>query len=245
MKRIPKYFQVFLTILVSVIVLSGINYEKAFAASSASYSIKKDDRSKSYGRGSRRVKAKVYYKQVILKGNSKVVKKINKDIQKDYKKFMGDSFVETVHLVAKEKSITPYKKFDLWRNEYHFYADSKVTYNKNSVISIKMTVRTFTGGHFQSKSYGLNYNLKTGKRLTIYDACKGNASTIKNSVIKSIKRAKNIYIDSIGWRTINSYSTNKFEFYLEKGKKAKVCFGPYSLNNIGRGYAFTITSKYN
>ena len=205
------------------------------AASSAKYTTNKVNKSKSYGNG--RIKATVYYQKVKLKGNSRAVKQINKAIQKDFNDFLKSKNVKSLYSYAKQRSQSS------GSDEYYNYANQKVTYNRNGVISIKVSTNWYAGGIHNTYVYGLNYSLKTGRRLMLNDVCKGSSNKIKDSIIKAIKKEAGANTSDYQWNTINSYSTNKFRFYLTKGK-AKVCFEPYEIAFGGWSREYSIKSKY-
>lgn len=205
------------------------------AASSARYTTNKVNKSKTYGSG--RIKATVYYQKVKLKGNSNAIKQINKAIQKDCNDFLKSENVKSLYSYAKQRSQSSGSE------EYFNYAKQKVSYNRNGVISIKVSTYWYAGGVYNTDVYGLNYSLKTGKRLTLNNVCKGSSNKIKESVIKAIKKEAGSNSSNYQWNAINSYSTNEFRFYLTKGK-AKVCFEPYEISFGGWSREYSIKSKY-
>ena len=78
-----------------------------------------------------------YYKKVVLKGNSKAVKKINKAIQKDCETFLkgSDSLVSYAKMDKKTKK---------YADTYVNTAVSKVSYNNKGIISIVVSTEKIT-----------------------------------------------------------------------------------------------------
>lgn len=209
------------------------------AASKAKYSYQKVDKSRTYDNG--RIKAKLYYKKAVLKGNSKVIKKINSAINKDCTKFLKSETAKMLFEYAQAAEDNDYYADDN-NVEFFYYANSKVTYNGKGVISVKITTKWFAGGVGNIDVYGLTYSLKTGKRLRLTDVCNGSASQIKDRVVDKIwedSDASYAY-----WDTIYNYKVKKMDFYLKPNNKAMVCFGPYEINSGGSYRQYKIKSKY-
>lgn len=107
----------------------------ADAASKAKTTTKKVTAvNKKYGK----IKVESYYKKVVLKGNSKAVKKINKAIQKDCKTFLkgSDSLVSYAKMDKKTKK---------YADTYVNTAVSKVSYNNKGIISIVVSTEWYAG----------------------------------------------------------------------------------------------------
>lgn len=243
MKKNKSYYHIFFMILVSMLFLSGFMGEKALASSSVNYTVKRDDRSRSYHNG--KTRAKVYFDIIVLKGRTKAIKAINNDILRECKKFYRDQFdLDCAYSWAESEQYL--QLFST--NESFCFTKAKVTYNKNNILSIKMHKSVTGGGIVYNKTYGLNYNLKTGKKLTLTDVCKDNATLIKSNVIKAIikdgEKSENTKISDYYWDKIGVYKTKKMNFYLKEGNKAVVCFEPYEITFGSWTRAFTIKSKY-
>lgn len=238
MMRRKRICKTFLTLALLALFLGFFGKMDAEAASKAKYTYQKVDKSKSYDSG--RVKAKVYYKKAVLKGKSSAVKKINKAITKDCNIFIKSQSAKYIKEYAKSCAESGYLKDE--KIEYCYYADSKVTYNKNGVISIKVKTYWYAGGVVNTDVYGLNYSLKTGNKLKLTNVCSGSKSSIKNAVLKKVKKDKEA--DMMDWDTLNAYNVKRMNFFLKPGKKAVVCFGPYEICYGGWYRTFTIKSKY-
>lgn len=230
-----------LILIAFAVALCGMAKVDASAASKAKFSYEKVNKSKTY-KGKMTMKANIYYKKAVLKGSSKAVKKINKAITKDCNQFLKSSAVKSLRSYAKETAASRTLAENYNVDTYDMYAKSKVTYNKNGIISIKVTTYWFAGGVVNTDVYGLTYSLKTGKKLYLTNVCKGSSSAIKKTVLNKIK--KDSESSTMYWDTLNKYKVKKMDFYLKTGKKAVVCFGPYEINYGGWYRTFTIPSKY-
>lgn len=234
-----KFFKKSIIMIAFAVVLFGSVKTDSCAASKAKVTYQKVDKSKTY-KGTTNVKARIYYKKVVLKGSTKAVKKINNAITADCNKFLKSQSVQSLHEYAKEKAENGYYSSE--KVVFYNYATSSVTYNKNGIISIKIKTHWFAGGVSNTDVYGLTYSLKTGKRLYLTDVCKGSASSVKKTVLNKVK--KDLDSSSMYWNTLNKYKVKKMDFYLKPGKKAVVCFGPNEINYGGWYSSFTIASKY-
>ncbi len=219
-----------------VIIFGSVGDMDVQAAAKAKYSYKKVNLSKTYNSG--KVKAKVYYKKPVLKGKSSAVKKINKAISKDCKSFLAPESVEAIYEYASDAA-----KYDPdIKEEYYYYATSKVTYNKKGIISIKVKTHWYAGGVVNTDVYGLNYSLKTGKKLYLTNVCSGSKKTIKNKVLNKIYKDPDVA--SMDWDVLDAYQVKKMNFFIKPNKKAVVCFGPYEICYGGWYRTYTIKSKY-
>lgn len=137
--------------------------------------------------------------------------------------------------------------FPSWVNEdsfkYNCYADCKVTYNKNHIISIRIRTFWYAGGVSNPDEYGLTYNLKTGKKLYLTNVCNGNSQEIKTTVLKALKKK---YGQSMPVYKANfqKLKAKNMSFHLKPNRKAVVSFGPYELGQGGSFVNVTIHSKY-
>ena len=233
-----KLIRMFFVAVLLVLVLGAFGKSDVQAASKAKFNYKKIDKSKSFDSG--RVKGVVYYKKVVLKGNSKAIKKINKAIKKDCNKFLNSASAKSLISYAKEAVNNDYYKND--KIKYYYYAIPKVSYNKKGIISIRVKTFWFAGGVSNTSVYGLNYSLKTGKKLNLTNVCEGTPKQIKQTVLNKIGQDNEAA--SMDWALLNSYKVKKMAFFLKPEKKAVVCFQPYEISYGGWYRTFTIKSKY-
>ncbi|BBF41351.1 hypothetical protein lbkm_0025 [Lachnospiraceae bacterium KM106-2] len=230
----------YLCIIMSVVVIGILTSNSVHAKGRASYQIQRVDQSVHNKAG--KVIAKFYYDRVILRGNTKAVKKINKDTKKvcdqffhTYKKqFLG--YVEDKDQPYGPTAEEPYK----------CYVTSKVAYNKNGIISIKQYSDWFAGGVANSEYTGLTYNTKSGKKLSIVDVIKGNSRTVKQKVERNVRKylIKNSIVGSQLSSTMNIVKKKKigdYNFYLYKNK-VYVCFLCYELE-LGNDYTVVPMSR--
>lgn len=216
---------------------------KTKKASSAKYTMDKVNKSKTFKHDGRKGKAVVYFKKPVLKGKSKAVKAINKSINKESNRFLNSEMVERLYDYTKDAVKSG---FGYYGNEnkitFYCYAKSSVTYNNNGIISIKIETFWYAGGVSNTDVYGLNYSLKTGKKLRLTDVCSGGASKIKESIISKMYASEDY--EAYDMEKIYQYKTKKFRFYLKPNRKAVVCFGPYEISYGGWYRTFEIESKY-
>ena len=202
----------------------------ADAASKAKTTTKKVTAvNKKYGK----IKVESYYEKVVLKGNSKAVKKINKAIQKDCKTFLKNSDSLVKYAKADKKT----KKY---ADTYLNTAGSRVSYNDKGIISIVMTVNWYAGGVGNVDAYGMTFDLKTGKKITLDKVCADKTSKVASTLKKQILKEDS----GLDVKNITKNKVKDMSFYLEPGKKAEVCFGPYELGWGGWVRIYTIKSKY-
>ena len=200
------------------------------AASKAKTATKKvTEVNKKYGK----IKVESYYKKVVLKGNSKAVKKINKEIQKDCTEFLKGTDL----LVDYAKQDSKYCQYPV---TYSNTAVSKVTYNKNGIISIKITTEWYAGGTSNTDEYGMTFSLKTGKKLRLDQVCADKPAKVASTLKKKILSQDS----SLDVSKITKNNVKNLDFYLKPGKKAVVCFGPYELGWGGWVRTYTVKSKY-
>lgn len=238
MKKCYK-FRIVLLIAAVLIATCGFG-EQAVQASSkttktkAVYTIKKYN--KKYSKPGGRVSAQYIYQLPQLKGESKVVKKINTSLKKGYTASLKDK--EAVFDHAKEANNSSYYTY---KEQYISTTKCKVTYNKKGYVSFCFLHEWYAGGVHNSWTDGMTYNLKTGKKLNVADVISGNSKTVKKKIIKKyfseIKPE-----DEYARKELDNTKISKFQFYLKKGNVI-VCFGPYQPGG-GNGQSF-ITLKGN
>lgn len=228
-------FAIIIAILMNIFVFTSVGSFSVSAKSKtkkAKYSIVKIDKTKKFDSG---VTAEVYYNKVQLEGKSKAIKKINKAIEKDYKSFS-----------KKINDIYNYAQYTDIDATYYLTAKSKVTYNKNNIISIRITTYWFAGGVSNTDRYGLTFNTKTGKKLGIKSVCNYSTKNLRKTVQSKLKKK---YGSDLWENHISNYKevtkdVNKYNYFLKPGKKCVVCFGPYSVAYGGWYRSVTINSKY-
>ena len=182
------------------------------------------------------------YGKPVLKGNSAVVKKINKSLNARYKKNNdSDRVLETA-----KSSDTSYYDNAVFR----YVTDTRATYNKKGLISFCYSWDWWMGGVHNYADVGAVYSLKTGREVKLNQVMPGSATSIKKKIGKAIKKK---YGDGIYSTTVSntpSYATglsktklSDISFYLEDGKVV-VCFEPYRLYQGNFPMKFTFSGKY-
>lgn len=226
---------IIITILMNMFVFTSVGSFSASAKSKtkkAKYSIVKIDKTKKFDSG---VTAKVYYNKVQLKGKSKAIKKINNAIEKDYK-----------HFAKGIGNLYDYAEHSFMDATFFWTAKSKVTYNKNNIISIRITTDWFAGGVGNTNRYGLTFNTKTGKKLGIKSVCNYSTKNLRKTVQSKLKKkyGSELWEDHISNYKEKTKNISKYKFYLNPGKKCVVCFEPYSVGYGGWYRYVQIKSKY-
>lgn len=104
-----------------------------------------------------------------------------------------------------------------------------------------MTWSWYAGGVGNDGTYGFNYNLKTGKKLTYKNVISGNA---KSKVLKAAKSFLKDYSSYGGPEAYNKIKKmNSYNFYF-KAKKVYICFESYELDLGAGSHKFSVTGKY-
>ncbi|MGN0354087.1 MAG: PdaC/SigV domain-containing protein [Muricoprocola sp.] len=206
-KRMLKKILVFV-ITAMVLVFCAVSVQ---ATDKATYTIKKYKTEKTYGR----VTGKFEFQLPQLSGTSAAVKKINKDLKKEYKKALESK--ENILEYAKNMGKTSTSKNVLFST-----TTCKVTYNKKGIVSFCFTQDWFAGGVHNLCHEGCSYDLKTGKKLKLTDVIK-NAYTdldVKYAITDAYyKKLGNSFTYSEIFQSVSSkYSYNSIGFYLKNGK---------------------------
>lgn len=217
----------------AVLLVTAFGKADVEAATKAQYYTKTYNYSKTY-KGTCTIKDVEKYERIILKGNSDAVKKINSTLKKAWKgtvKHMPAGYA---------KNDCNYGTTDMtYINKF----TSRVTYNKNNVISIVISNQWFQGG---VADYGMDcytFSLKTGKLLKLKDVCgSSNAKLTKEIKSKLVKKyGKSVFYPS----SLDEISASDVNFYLKPGKKAIVHFNKYEISYGAAGdFAVKLTSKY-
>ncbi|BCN31802.1 PdaC/SigV domain-containing protein [Anaeromicropila herbilytica] len=208
----------------------------------ASYSIKTVKETLKNDKGD--IIAVISYEQPALKGNNQAITKINQSIKNDCTKTFKQ-YKDNLFEYAKIAS----NAGDLQGSKYYCTTKCEVTYNGKATISFKMTMSWYAGGVSNKSSYGLTYNVKTGKKLALTNVVKGSSTEIKNKVMNSAKK----YLNGLkgtskedinnALNVVKKYKVSDFKYYL-KGEKAYICFDEYELiGNYYGGNIFSINMK--
>ncbi|GHV98514.1 hypothetical protein lacNasYZ03_00280 [Lactobacillus nasalidis] len=146
----------------------------------AKVSFKQYKINKKYNNG---IKANYYFNLPQLKGNSAAIKKINKDLLKKYK---STSYTTSKGIFVYAKN--PSKSTNVKNVTFYDITKTSVSYNKNSIISFKVSKNWWAGYQNNKKNVpyqaigGWTYSLKSGKLLSITDTAKGNKASIQKKL---------------------------------------------------------------
>lgn len=173
--------------------------------------------------------------------NNDVIKIINNEILNTIKDFKSNV----------KKGSKEYKEmYDKYSNKeknikYQYEAVSKyeITYNKNNILSIPITMYEFTGGaHGLTNIKTFNYDLKTGKQLNLEDLFKLNSNykdIINTHIEKKIKENPTIYF-GVANNEFKGIRDNQEYYMSEEG--IVIYFSLYEIAPYSTGIPmFTIT----
>ena len=233
MKR--KKFVKLLIMIMLLLCISQIRCEET-KAKSISYKVKTEKSQNKDEKG--KVRGLVSYQYPKFEETSKEIKSINKEIKKKCDAFMksdtADSLKEYTEIAIKENG------FHDENEQYYYKTNCKVTYNKNNLLSVAMSWEWYAGGVANSGSYGFNFNIKTGKKLTYKDVISGNA---KAKVLKAAKSylQRNAPDNTTAYDEIKNRKT--YEFYF-KSNKVYICFESYELGMGSSSHKILVSGKY-
>ena len=184
------------------------------------------------------IKATMTYQLITVSGVDGA-KTINKTLKADMDGFQKSKSATNFYSWVAEDDAKKIK------DNYYFTATSKVKYNMNNILSVRITLKWYAGGAENSDEYGYNFDARTGKQIGIKSVVTGSTKTIKKKMYTAInkknwskaykKKAKKI---------IKKAKLKNLEFYM-KNDKVIICFEPYTLGKKQRGFkTFYIFSKY-
>lgn len=131
------------------------------------------------------------------------------------------------------------------KDNYYFTATSKVKYNMNNILSVRITIHWYVGGAENTDEYGYNFDARTGKQIGIKKVVKGSTNTIKKKMYKAIdKKNWSKSYKKKAKKYIKKTKLSKLEFYM-KNDKVIICMEPYTLGKKQREFkSFYIFSIY-
>lgn len=131
------------------------------------------------------------------------------------------------------------------KDNYYFTATSKVKYNMNNILSVRITIHWYVGGAENTDEYGYNFDARTGKQIGIKSVVTGSTKTIKKKMYTAInKKNWSKSYKKKAKKVIKKAKLKDLEFYM-KNDKVIICFEPYILGKKQRGFkTFYIFSKY-
>ena len=131
------------------------------------------------------------------------------------------------------------------KDNYYFTATSKVKYNMNNILSVRITIHWYVGGAENTDEYGYNFDARTGKQIGIKKVVKGSTKTIKKKMYKAIdKKNWSKSYKKKAKKFIKKTKLSKLEYYM-KNDKVIICIEPYILGKKQREFkSFYIFSIY-
>lgn len=230
-----KLIMMFLSMFLLVMCISQINSAET-SAKEAKYKIKTE--TAKYKDKSGKVRGIVSFQYPQFEETNTQIKYINKTIKNKRDSYMKSDNAKSL----KEYTLDSIKSNGFFSDseQYYYKTECNVTYNTNNIVSVKMTWSWYAGGVCNGGSYGFNYNLKTGKKLTYKDVISGNAKS------KILKASKKIFSD-FGTDTTSAYKTIKnaksYNFYFIPGK-VYICFESYELDLGSSEFELPVGGKY-
>lgn len=235
--RMKKIVLSFLVVLGVLCVVPGVKTE---AKSKVSYSYKTT--TKTYKASDGKVILKATYKAVKFKGSSSAIKKMNAAISKEKTQFFKN---------AKSNVEIAQSGYDWWKEDGSSYSKfspstmkitSKVTFNKNGIVSVKEQYDNYFYGapHGSYYTYGQTFKISTGKKLTLNQVIKGSNTSDKKKLVAKFQTMYNKEPDRY-WEnaveTVKGTNMSKASFYLGS-KYAVVCYAPYVLGSFASGETY-------
>ncbi|MBP5773506.1 MAG: DUF4163 domain-containing protein [Eubacterium sp.] len=184
------------------------------------------------------IKATMTYQLITVSGVDGA-KAINKALKDDMNGFQKSRSATNFYTWVAEDDAKKIK------DDYYFTATSKVKYNMNNILSIRITLKWYAGGAENTDEYGYNFDARTGKQIGIKKVVKGSTKTIKKKMYKAIdKKNWSKSYKKKAKKYIKKTSLKKLEFYM-KNDKVIVCIEPYILGKKQRDFkSFYIFSIY-
>lgn len=219
MKHQVKHITGILLALALILSCLVIPADKAKAAKN--YTLKTIDHSTTVKGKKCTIDIKCYYTYVQFKGDSDVIKKINKGIRnvlpKNYKNYKTD-------LLTYAKSDADEREDD---DTYNDYNTQSVSFCNKKYASVHEYSFWYGGGVSNVNETGYVFDMKTGKRITKVTTLTKIKSlkSFKKALKKKIKKQDENYDIS----EIDKMKSTEFQFYITKKGKVCVCFGPYDL----------------
>ncbi|MEF9992682.1 MAG: DUF3298 and DUF4163 domain-containing protein [Romboutsia sp.] len=133
--------------------------------------------------------------------NPRILDNINQTIYKDISNFKNGVKKESQEYGVEYKNVFSKLNEDYVKYQYEVYADYKVAYNKNNIISITVEKYEFTGGA-NGTTYldAYNYNLVNGKKVKIRELFSDNVDykkIIDKYISGEIKRNSDMYFEDV------------------------------------------------
>jgi len=197
------------------------------SAGKAEYTMEKDKIEYRDAEGTVRGIVSFQYPQ--FKGDSAAVEKINAGLKKKSRKFLHSGDADRLREYTQDAMKNGL--FDDENTCYFWETSCSEKYNKDGIVSFNMHESWFAGGVYNYGDYGLNYDLGSGKKLTVKDVISGRA---RKRILKAAK--KYCGSDKNAYDIIKNTGTKDFKFFFDE-EKVSICFESYEL---GRGPGWDI-----
>lgn len=167
-------------------------------------------------------------------GSSSFLTKLNKQLQKKSRKYLNSDNAANLKESVKYRIDT--NSFYDRSEQYYWTTSCTAAYEKDGIISFRMTENWYAGGVHNQSDYGLNYDIKNKKKLTIEDVIAGDS---KKAILKAAK--KYCADDATAYNIIKR--TKKYNFFLQDGD-VYICYGSYELAHGTSIDQFTVEGCY-
>ncbi len=181
-----------------------------------------------------RVRGIVSFSYPQFSGTSAFITKINQQIKKKSQNVLESEDAENIR-DSTEYAIRE-NRFLSSEDQYYWTTECSETYNKDGIVSFAMTENWYAGGVHNRYDYGLNYDMRKEKKLTVQDVVAGKA---RKEILKAAK--KYCGRDQTGYTAVKM--TKKYNFYLSDGK-VYICFGSYELGHGTSIDIFSVKGSY-
>lgn len=154
------------------------------------------------------------YPVVTIENNEEVANKINADIAKEKEAFEKsyNDYIELAKTDYESAASNPDYEF----TGYNLTESFQVQRNNNNVLALTESDQDYTGGaHGNYGTYGINYDLTTGERMTL-DNLSEDASKFRTEILEKIKEMGKT--DPYKQRLDDGYENNLESVLLADGK---------------------------
>lgn len=190
--------------VIAALVFSCIPAKSALAFERVEYTQKRYKEIKKF----KKIKTIYIFDKPVLKGTSIAIQKINKSLEREYKK----SLKEKNTLQETAKGISKYTA--KWKTPLYCTNKCKVTYNQQGIICFQYDREWYAGGVHNGMHYGLSFDLNTGHKLQLQDVLSGSTAKIKKRIWRQYKKEYPYFHQK---KTIMKTPLSKWYFYLEQG----------------------------
>lgn len=212
---------------------NGAVYKSAGEYFSAEYNTEKIY--KEYKNAENNTRFAYYYDKVILDESSSENKNINQVICEDAATFFNK-------VSEKEYTTALESPAQAGNTDMYCGASATVTYNQDGLFSILIDGSQYLGGVPVQFKYGLNFDLNSGKELSLSDILTVGADSFRHKVWECLTDTYGNSLLDDAYQTFYSIDIDDYQFYL-KNNQIVIIFRPYLLSPGARG-CLTATVDY-